>query len=58
MTMLNLAKLREGIAALPGEAVTATKAQLNQLIDAADAGQKAIAKLAELQKAGIVMVAA
>ncbi|MBD8548020.1 hypothetical protein [Sphingomonas sp. CFBP 8760] len=55
---LNLAKLRKDLAALPGDAVTAAKAQLTMLIDAAERGQAAEVKLAELQKAGIVLVTA
>jgi hypothetical protein len=58
MPMLNLAKLRAGIAALPGNRITATKAQIETLIQAAERGQAAERKLEELKKSGTVLVAA
>ncbi len=59
MQMLDLDQFRRDVQAIPGNVVAATKAQIEQLIDAAAEGQKARQELAKLQKkSGAMLVAA
>ena len=58
MQMLDLDRLKREMHAISGNLMVATKGQFDMLIDAAAEGQKARQQLADLQKSGVILVAA